>query len=448
MRQRNNIKSENFGVILDCVADGVFTVDRNWIVTYFNNAAEQITGIPADEALGLPCSEVLRADICAETCALRHSMLTGRQVVGKQVSIRRSDGRKITISVSTALLRDEEGGVVGGVETFRDLTLVEDLRRQLLSRYTTANIITRSQKMRELLDIIPRFAATDATCLVSGESGTGKELLARAIHKLSDRARGPFVAVNCGALPDTLLESELFGHEAGAFTDAKKPRQGRFAAAEGGTIFLDEVGDISPALQVSLLRVLQEKEYQPLGSDKVLEADVRVVAATNKDLDELVGRGLFRPDLFYRLNVVSLALPPLRERLEDVPLLSEHFISRYSHRRGKHIAGLSEEVLTILMNHVWPGNVRELENTIEYAFILCPGGYILPEHLPEYLRGQSAPEPRATGSTLADIERRVILQTLQRHKGHRVATARELGISTTTLWRKLKKMDIEGQDVA
>jgi len=446
MKRGGIIGPDHFGVVLDCVADGVFTVNKGWSVTFFNRAAEQITGIASSDALGRRCSEVLRADMCSEECALRQTMLTGRRVVGRQVAITTSDGRTVQISVSTALLRDEAGDVVGGVETFRDLTQVEELRRQLLRRHTVANVVTRSRKMQELLDLLPRFARSNATCLISGESGTGKEVMARAIHKMSDRSRGPFVAVNCGALPDTLLESELFGHEKGAFTDAKKARQGRFATAQGGTIFLDEVGDVSPALQVRLLRVLQEKEYQPLGSDSVLKSDARVIAATNKDLEELVHHGEFRSDLYYRLNVVSLTLPPLRERPEDIPILCEHFISRFRRLRGKDITGLSAEVLAAFMTFAWPGNVRELENAIEYAFILCPGGLIANEHLPEYLHVASDGPTATAGATLADIEERVILQTLRRNKGHRARTAVELGISKATLWRKLKKFGIDVQD--
>ena len=435
---------DHFGVILDCVADGVFTVSRQWVVTFFNRAAEEISGIDRADALGQRCSDVLRTDMCAEDCALRHTMHTGSRVVGRHVTITRADGRKKPVSVSTALLRNAQGEVVGGVETFRDLTDVEDLRDQLLRRFTVSNIVTRSRKMRDILDLLPRVAASNATCLVGGESGTGKELLARAIHRLSGSSGGPFVAVNCGALPDTLLESELFGHEAGAFTDAKRSRQGRFASAQGGTIFLDEIGDVSPALQVRLLRVLQEKEYQPLGSDDVLRSDARVIAATNRNLEEMVRRGEFRSDLYYRLNVVSVVVPPLRERPEDIPLLCQHFIGRYSRSRRKDISGVSEDVLTKFMTYPWPGNVRELENSIEYAFILCPGGLIQQEHLPDYMRDRDD-ATAVSGSTLADIEGGVILRTLRRNDGHRGRTARELGISKSTLWRKLKALGVAGE---
>jgi PAS domain S-box-containing protein len=443
MKQGNLIHGPHaFGVILDCVADGVFTVNRQWVVTFFNKAAERITGVARADALGRHCFEVLRADMCAEDCALRQTMMTGQRVVGRQVTIHRADGHRLPISVSTAVLREGDGTVVGGVETIRDLSQIEDLRRKLLRRYTVSNIIARSAKMRELLATLPLFAQSDATCLIQGESGTGKEIFARAIHKASKRARGPFVAVNCGALPDTLLETELFGHEAGAFTDAKKARLGRFATAKGGTLFLDEIGDVSAPLQVRLLRVLQEKEYQPLGSDRTHKTDVRVIAATNKPLEELVDEGLFRSDLYYRINIASFVLPPLRQRPEDVPLLVEHFIARHAPRAGKEISGLSQEVLTAFMSHSWPGNVRELENAVEYATILCPGGQITAHHVPQYLCPETHLLPQPEQGTLAEWEGRVIVEAFRRHRGHRGATAKELGISKTTLWRKLKKLGL------
>ena len=410
---------ESFGAVLDCVADGVFTIDRDWQVTFFNAAAEAITGVARDRAIGQRCSAVFRSSLCESECAMQQSIVTGQPVVGRLVSIVNAEGVKVPISVSTALLRDEAGQIIGGVETFRDLSHIQELRRKLLRRHRFGNIITRSHAMRELLDTLEQVARSESTCLIGGESGTGKELLARAIHRLSPRARKPFVAVNCGALPDTLLESELFGHEAGAFTDARRARPGRFEAADSGTIFLDEVGDVSPALQVRLLRVLQEREYQRLGSNRPIPADVRVIAATNQDLEAKIDNGEFRSDLFYRLNVVALRLPPLRERTEDIPLLCEHFIDLFSRRTHKDITGLSAEVLALLLGHPWPGNVRELENAIEFAFVLCPGGEIQPEHLPKQLRPSQELVRGHHGGTLAEIEAQVILEALRRHHGHR-----------------------------
>jgi len=414
-------------------------VDLDWRVTFFNQAAEGITGIQAAEALGQPCCEVFRANICESACVLRHTLETGKPVVNQPVAILRADGKEIPISISTALLKDDRGEIIGGVESFRDLSLVEELRREIHRQYRLGDILSKSPLMQKIFVLLPEIARSGSTVLVQGESGTGKELVARALHNLSLRAKAPFVAVNCGALPDTLLESELFGHTAGAFTDARKDRLGRFALAEKGTLFLDEIGDISPALQVRLLRVLEERSYMPLGSSKSVKADVRIVTATNKDLAKLVEEGAFRTDLYYRINVVKLTLPRLAERKEDIPLLAEHFIERFNKLKEKKILGLSHEVLAIFMRHGWPGNIRELENAIEHAFILCPAGLIQPQHLPEHLQPEHQSGLPLTGLTLDEIEKRALWETLDRHQWRRLATARELGIDKSTLRRKIKR---------
>jgi transcriptional regulator with PAS, ATPase and Fis domain len=373
---------------------------------------------------------------------LRQTLDKGKPVVNQAIAILRADGREIPISVSTALLKDEKGEIIGGVETFRDLSLVEELRREIHRQYRLGDIISKSPRMQKLFAFLPEIARSDSTVLIQGDSGTGKELVARALHNLSRRASKPFVAVNCGALPDALLESELFGHVAGAFTDARRDRLGRFALAEGGTLFLDEIGDISPALQVRLLRVLEERAFMPLGSHRVIKADVRVVAATHQDLEHQVEQGAFRTDLFYRLNVVRLKLPPLSERREDIPLLAEHFIERFNRLKNKKILGLSHDSLAIFMHHGWPGNIRELENAIEHAFILCPHGLIQPHHLPEHLRPEGREGPPLSGLTLAELEKRAIWEALERHGWRRLATARELGIDKNTLRRKLRRFGL------
>ena len=358
-------------IILESIADGVFTVDGDWKITLFNRAAEEITGIPREEAVGRFCFEVFRANVCETQCVLRRAMETGRPIVNYPIYIVRADGERIPVSVSCALLRDASGKVVGGVETFRDLSLVEELKKELKGRRSLGDIVSKSPKMFRLMDVLPRIAESESTFLIEGASGTGKEMFARVAHELSPRAGKPFVAVNCGALPDSLLESELFGYKAGAFTDARKDRPGRFAAAEGGTLFLDEVGEISPAMQVKLLRVLQERVYEPLGSDEPVAADVRIIAATNRNLKSLVKKEKFREDFYYRINVVRMVLPTLAERKEDIPLLAEHFIKRFNRLQGREIRGIRPEALAALVRHDWPGNVRELENAIEHAFILC-----------------------------------------------------------------------------
>ena len=430
--------------ILDCVPDGVFTVDAEWRITSFNRAAEQITGIRRQDALGQRCCDVFRASICESACALKQTLATQRPVVNKVIYIVNAAGQRVPISVSTAILKDDQGRVTGGVESFRDLRLVEELQRQAQAQDSFSNIIGRSAAMQELFELLPVVAASDSTVLVEGASGTGKELVARAIHELSPRKAKRFVAVNCGALPDTLLESELFGYKAGAFTDAKKDKPGRFALAQGGTILLDEIGDISATMQTRLLRVLQERVYEPLGGVEPVKADIRVIAATNKDLRQLVREGRFREDLFYRIHVVRLELPSVRGRREDIPLLVEHFIARFNRLQGKDIAGVSDGVLARLMEHDFPGNVRELENVIEHAFVLCRGGLIEERHLPPNLRraeeGQGAGLPR--GLTLEAMEKLLIRDALQRCGGNRAAAARELGINASTLFRKIKALKL------
>ena len=320
--------------ILDSIADGVFTVDRDSNITFFSRAAEKIIGISQDQAVGQKCFDVFRANICQTACALRKTIETGRELINLHINILNSEGRTVPVSVSTSVLRDEKGDIVGGVETFRDLSTIETLRKEIRSQYSFGDIISKNHEVRGILDILPDIAASGSTVLIEGPSGSGKELFARAIHDLSGR-KGDYVALNCGALPDTLLESELFGYAKGAFTEAKKDKPGRFKLAEGGTILLDEIGDISTALQLKLLRVLQEKEYEPLGAVATIKADVRIIAATNKILSKLVARGSFREDLFYRLNVVRLSLPPLSRRREDIPYLLEHFIGRFNAIKGK-----------------------------------------------------------------------------------------------------------------
>jgi len=429
-------------VILDSIADGVFAVDADWKICSFNRAAEDITGIPRAEAIGRHCSDVFRASICESACALRETMKTGRPIINKAVYIVRADGVRIPVTISTALLKDDAGSTIGGVETFRDLSIEEELRRDLAGRHTFADMVSKNDALLRIFEILPDIAESESTVLITGESGTGKELVARAIHNMSPRAQEPLITVNCAAIPDTLLESELFGHKAGSFTDARRDRVGRFALANEGTIFLDEIGDVSPALQARLLRVLQDGTYEPLGGTKTETADVRVVAATNRDLDAMVASGEFRGDLFYRINVIAVDLPPLRDRREDIPLLIDHFVERYNRLRRKELSGVSPDVLALLMTHDFPGNVRELENIIEHAFVMCRSGTIRKRHLPPRL----LPTPRPAGdapASLPEAERSFLLSVLERNRWNRAATARELGIHKTTLWRKMKRLGIE-----
>ncbi len=441
-RPPTRIPPETASAILESISEGVYAVDREFRITLFNRAAERITGVPRSEAVGRYCWEVFRSEICESDCHLRLA-LDSEQPVARTVWILDSEGRRIPVSMSSSVLRDREGNVTGGVVTFRDLSTIEELKREAANDYAFCEIISRNRRMREIFEILPDVAESDSPVLVTGESGTGKELVARALHRLSRRAKKPLVVVNCGALPDTLLESELFGHVKGAFTDAKRDRKGRFELADGGTIFLDEIGDISAALQVRLLRVLQEGTFEPVGSSHTRKVDVRVIAATNKDLREEMEAGRFRSDLYYRLNVMEIHLPPLRERKEDIPLLAAHFIERFNRRRNRNVVGLSPDALELMLRYDWPGNIRELENAIEHAFILCRSGFITPVHLPPSLRGKGAGAGSPLPGTLAEMERNAIVIALEASGRNRKAAAQLLGIHPTTLWRKMKRYGIE-----
>lgn len=430
--------------ILDSINEGVFTVDLGWRIAAFNRAAERITGVSRDVAIGSPCCEVFRANICETNCALRRTMTTGKPVVNATAHIINQQGRRVPIRISTALLQDDRGTIAGGVETFQDLSQVEQLQKELWSRYTFEDIVGRSPVMLQLFELLPQIAASSSTVLIEGASGTGKELFARAIHNLSPRKQKRFVAINCAALPDTLLESELFGHKAGAFTDAKRDKPGRFALADGGTVFLDEIGDISPAMQVRLLRVLQERVVEPLGSVSPVPVDVRVVVATNHNLAELVRNGSFRDDLYYRIRVIHLKLPSLQQRREDIPLLVDHLVNKFNHLQEKDIARVSDEVMARLMEYNYPGNVRELENIIEHAFVLCRGGVIELNHLPPELRPSTAGRSdESQPMSLRGMEKFLIAETLQRRDGNRKQVARDLGIDVSTLYRKIKAFQID-----
>lgn len=431
-------------VVLDSINEGVFTVDLDWRVTSFNRGAEDITGFSREEALGRPCWEVFSSTLCERKCALKRTLASGESIVNATAAIVDTEGETIPIRLSTAILRDPEGAVIGGVESFQDTSREEALRKELTSRYTFQDIIGKSAVMQKLFRLMSQVAESPSTVLIEGESGTGKELVARALHNLSPRSGGPFVAVNCAALPDTLLESELFGYKAGAFTDARQDKPGRFSLADGGTIFLDEIGDISTAMQVRLLRVLQERQIEPLGSLKPRAVNVRVVAASNKDLTALVEKGDFREDLYYRIRVVKIDIPPLRARREDVPLLIEGLVEKFNRLQGKSIAGVADDVLHRLMEYEYPGNVRELENIIEQAFVMCSGGLIQWPHLPPELRedGRGGGRLPRGGYNLKEQERLLITEVLKRFRGNRSAAAQALGIDPSTLYRKMCRYGI------
>ncbi len=437
--------NKKYDPILDSIADGVFTVDKEWHITSFNRAAERITGTLRDEAIGRKCWEVFHADVCERDCLLKKTLKTNRPCINKTVQIVNKRGHKIQISISTAILKNANGGIIGGVETFRDVSEIEELRKEVLGKFTYSDIITRDHRMLDMLNTLPVIARSDSPVMILGESGTGKELLAKAIHNQSDRKKEPFVAVNCGALPENLLESELFGYKKGAFTDAKVDKPGRFDRAKKGTIFLDEIGDLPKSVQVKLLRVLQEKVFEPLGATEVVKLDARIIAATNRNLEQMVSSGEFRQDLYYRINVVPITLPPLRDRQNDISLLIDHFIAHFNRVYGKFIERLSSEALGILLDHRYPGNIRELENILQHAFVLCQNRVVEKKHLPAFLFRPSVKEPE--GCTLKSVEefdKSRIEEVLSRNKYNRVKTANELEIHVATLWRKMKKYGISG----
>ncbi len=438
-------------IILESISDGVFTVDHEWRITSFNRAAEEITGIPRSKAIGNFCREIFRSNMCERNCALKRSMNEGKNFVSSSTYIVNSKNERIPITVSTSPLVNEGGDVLGGVETFRDHSLVEELRRELAGTAQLQGIVSRAGTMTTILKILPQVAESDSTVLIQGETGTGKELLARAIHSLSGRNSKLFTAINCGALPDGLLESELFGYKAGAFTGAERDKPGILEAAADGTILLDEIGDTSPAFQVKLLRVLEEHEFQPLGGVSKVKTDARVIAATNCDLEEMIEKGDFRRDLFYRINIVRLELPPLRERVEDIPLLVDHFTERMNIKKGCNVSGVEPAAMAVLLAHDYPGNIRELENIIEHGFVLCRNGEIGVEHLPLYLvKSTSGFQPYTDGAkssaSLVDAvqsaEGEAILQALKNTHYNRKAAAAELGMHKSTLHRKMKKLKL------
>ena len=443
-------EAQFFETVLRCVADGVFTVDTNWRITSFNRAAERITGVPVEKAIGKRCSEVFHSDLCEHACPIRETLDSGVLVIDRSARILNPKGKPIPVSVSSAALRAEDGTLLGAVETFRDLSTLEQLRREIRSQWTFEDIIGKSEAFQKLFAILPDIADSESTVLIEGPSGSGKELLARAIHNLSPRKKDPYVVVNCGTLPPNLFESELFGYKKGAFTDAQKDKPGRITMAEGGTLFLDEIGDLPPETQAKLLRLLQEREYHPLGSVDTYKANVRVVAATNRDLLTMVREGKFRDDLYFRLAVVRVSIPPLSERRQDIPFLIDHFIQRFNRRRGKRIQGVTPGVMEVLMRHPLPGNVRELENIIEYCFVLCHNGLIDIKHLPDDLKPVGGSPPDITGSgempPLEESEGEAIRQALIRNRGSRSGTADELRISRTTLWRKMKRHGLRAED--
>jgi len=433
--------------ILNSISDGVFTINTDWEITSFNRAAELITGIQKKDAVGQKCFEVFKSNMCEKDCPLKRTMKTGKPLINKTGYCISKSGGRIPISVSTALLKDENGTILGGAETFRDLSEIEKLKNELFSRGPHPVYESKSPSMQSILSILPSVSESSSSVLIQGETGTGKEVLARTIHTQSPRKNKPFIAVNCGALPESLLESELFGYKKGAFTGADKDKPGRFALAEGGTLFLDEIGDISAAMQVKLLRVLQEHEYEPLGAVKPVKTDVRILCATNKDLLELIKKDKFRQDLYYRINVITIMLPGLKDRKEDIADIAQSFLEIYSTRMNKTISGFDSEVFKFFYEYSWPGNIRELENIVERMTVLAKDNLLtidlIPSTLIEHNEKNFKPEEETVEQARDKAERECIIKALKNNSWNKTKTALDLNIDKATLWRKMKKLNIE-----
>ncbi|NLF92611.1 MAG: sigma 54-interacting transcriptional regulator [Oligosphaeraceae bacterium] len=432
--------------ILESISDGVFTVDLEFRITYLNRSAEEMIQVRRDDALGRLCCEVFRSNLCEGACALRQTLEKGRPITDLSCFIINNDGRRVPVSISTAVLRDPSGRIVGGAETFRDLSDLEELRLEVNNTRRMGDFSSHSPSMQRIFSQLEAVSESGSTVLISGETGTGKELLARTIHAHSQRRDQPFVAINCGAFPDTLLESELFGYRKGAFTGAERDKPGRFALAGGGTLMLDEIGEISPAMQVRLLRVLQERSYEPLGAVESVSTNARIIAATHRDLQQLVQEGVFRQDLFYRINVIQLELPPLRRRREDIPFLIETFVRRFNLSMHKQVSGVNQRALRILSTYSWPGNIRQLENTIERSMVFCNGMYIEPGDLPAELAETETPDacldPGTISAAVRMSEKKALIAALAQAGGNRRKAAEILAVHPTTFYRKLKKLNL------
>jgi PAS domain S-box-containing protein len=439
--------SQFFQAILDSISEGVMTLDKDWRIASWNRAAEKITGFRKEEVLGQQCMKLFRTALCREHCPVDRALSCGHPYQDVEVAIRNKRNQVVQLLVNAAPLYDAQGHVIGGLETFRDVSQNRWMQEELERQYGCTNIVGRSVAMKQVFETLGSLLNTDTTVLIQGESGTGKELVARALHLYGPRKAKAFVAINCSALPEGVLETELFGHVKGAFTGAIRDHIGRFEFANGGTLFLDEIAEISPAIQVKLLRVLEEREFQRVGDNRSIKVDVRLITATNKDLYKKVLDGSFRDDLYYRLSVFPLDLPPLRERIEDIPPLVGHFIRKFNKQMGKSIQGIADQVLEILELYPWPGNVRELGNAIEHAFVHCKGLLIHPSDLPHHVVNAAPVVPAKKSGRAQErldlVERELILKELVAANWKKSAVAQRLGMSRATLWRKMEKYGIE-----
>ncbi len=445
---RIDYEERSLKLILDNLDLGIFTVNRGGHITFFNKAAEVLTGYSRREVLGKASADLFGQDSLNVPNLLHQAAADEdlRRSIKSLMTTR--DGVKVPVRADYLPLRNESRQVVGGLATLHDLTLVQQLNEVISERYSLHNMIGREPAMQRVFELARMVSGSDATVIIEGPTGTGKDLLAKVIHSQSRRAERPFVKVNCAAVPENLLESEFFGYAKGAFTGAERNKPGRFQLADGGTIFLDEIGDLPLALQAKLLRVLEDREFYPLGSRQTVRVDVRIVSATNLDLERMVAQGRFREDLFYRLNVMRIELPPLCQRRADIPLLIRHILRRLSAARASRVSGISKAAFEVLLNYSYPGNVRELENILEHALIVCQGEEIRRQHLPDYV--QTTDRRLASSRSVAplsnagseDEDRLRIRDALQRSGGRRSQAARLLGIDRTTLWRRIRRLGL------
>jgi PAS domain S-box-containing protein len=449
--------SKYWKTIVDTLQDGLIVVDPGGTIVSVNPAATALTGYSEEELVGQSCRilgctgcKIKGEGIGADWCGL----FDRGEVNTKQCTIRDRDHRDVHIVKSARVLRDESGQVIGAVETLKDMSQVfrqqqeiTELRRSCRLDMGFHGMIGESPQVMRLFELIESVAQSDAPVLVLGQSGTGKELVARAIHDSSLRKNGPFIKVNCAALNENLLESELFGHVKGAYTGAERSRVGRFEAAHGGTILLDEIGDIPLTTQVKLLRVLEEREIERVGDHRPISVDVRIITATNKDLEALIRKEAFREDLFFRINVFPIHCPSLAERADDIPLIVQSFIDQYGAKVGKRILGLTSDAMETLLAYPWPGNVRELRNAVEYAFVLCPGEWIGVEHLPPKISRRGGPPTAGPDGAPAAAdtgrEREALVRALRKTGGNQSAAARILNVSRVTVWKRIKKYEID-----
>jgi PAS domain S-box-containing protein len=433
-------EKRNSELILDSLSEIIIAHDLDRRITFFNRAAEKLTGLSREEVLGRDCHQVIQGGLCGNRCTFCTSCVPNFEPEHFPLLLTDAGGQEHRLEMTLLPITDREGKVVGALASARDVTELVELRRALGRERSFRGIIGRHPSMQQVFELIRQVAPTDMPVLIQGESGTGKELVAAAIHAESPRAGRPFVAIHCAALPEGLLESELFGHVRGAFTGAVRDRRGRLELAHGGTVFLDEVGELSQATQVKLLRVLQEKQFERVGAEETIRVDIRLLSASNRDLKRLVREGKFREDLYYRLCVVPLELPPLRERKTDIPLLAKEFLERFCAELHRDLPEISPVALKVLMDYHWPGNVRELINTLQYTLVMCRGQTIEKEHLPAEIFDRPSRQSLRPGRPLK-ISPQSVEQTLAQTNSKDEA-ARRLGISRATLYRYLKRIGL------